>query len=103
MLLSEVHAKMINMTSRLAVKIKNIPLGGINWSDNTPQRSRSSLKAEDIIPNEEDGDTTSNRIHHEILGQQFQSFEPLSESSTQAPFSSPNQQVSGGAYENRGY
>ena len=49
------------MTSRLAVKIKNAPPGRINWSDKNPQGSRSSLKAEDITPNEEDGEVMSKR------------------------------------------
>ena len=52
---------MVNMTSRLAIKIKNVPPGTVNWSDKSPQGSRSSLKAEDIVPNEEDGEVMSKR------------------------------------------
>ena len=46
---------MNNVTSRLAVRIKHIPEGQIDWSDNTPQRSKSSLTIDDLIPSEEDG------------------------------------------------
>ena len=56
---SDIHQKMANMTSRLAVKIKNVPPASFSWSDKSSQGSRSSLKAEDIIPNEEDGEVMS--------------------------------------------
>ena len=57
---------MVNMTSQLAVKIKNLPPGSVSWSDKSPQGSRSSLKAEDIIPNE-DGEVMSKRATTYIM------------------------------------
>ena len=58
---------MVNMTTRLAVRIKNVPPGSINWSDKSPQASRSSLKAEDIIPNEDNGEVMSKRATAYIM------------------------------------
>lgn len=55
------------MTSRLAVNIKNLPPGIVNWSDKKPQSSRSSLRSEDIIANEEDGEVMSRRATAYIM------------------------------------
>lgn len=49
---------MVNMTSRLAVKIKNVPPGSVDWSDKTLQ---------DITPNEEDGEVMSKRATAYIM------------------------------------
>ena len=49
------HNKMENTTTRLAIRIQNHPPFSFSWDDNTPQKSRSDLKEEDILPNEEDG------------------------------------------------
>lgn len=92
---------MVNMTSRLAVRIKNVLPGSINWSDKSPQGSRSSLKAEDI-PNEEDGEVMSKRAHHEVLGWHLQGFEASRESGTQTTPSSSSEQVIGGTNEDPG-
>ena len=40
---------MLNVTSRLANEIRDIP-DGVDWSDCTPQGSRSNLTAADILP-----------------------------------------------------
>ena len=39
---ADVHQQMVNVTSRLAVKVKYLPDVIIDWSDATPQRSRST-------------------------------------------------------------
>lgn len=41
---------MLNLTARLALKIANLPNWDIDWSDKTPQRSRSSLSIDDFLP-----------------------------------------------------
>ena len=46
---------MNNVTSRLAVQIKHIPEGQVDWSDTKPQRSLNDLTIDDLVPNEEDG------------------------------------------------
>ena len=52
----DVHQQMLNVTSRLAVKVKYLPEGIIDWSDTSPQRSRNTLSINDLIPNEADGE-----------------------------------------------
>ncbi len=44
---------MWNLTTRLAVAIKNVP-ADVDWSNNTPQGSRKLLTAEDILPDATD-------------------------------------------------
>ena len=51
----DIHPDMMNVTSRLAVKVKYLPEGNIDWSDTRPQTSRSKLTIDDLIPNESDG------------------------------------------------
>ena len=48
------HSSMLNLTSRLAVKIKNLPDFEFDWADTTPQRPRTSLNVEDFLPSEVD-------------------------------------------------
>ena len=54
---------MNNVTSRLAVRIKHVPEGQVDWSDMKPQRSLNDLTIDDLIPNEEDGCA----IHHRAV------------------------------------
>ncbi len=44
---------MLNLTSRLAIEMRNIP-GGVNCSDSKPQGSRKLLTAADILPHVDD-------------------------------------------------
>ena len=44
---------MLNLTSRLAIEIRDIP-NGVDWSDQSPQGRRSQLTAADILPGIED-------------------------------------------------
>lgn len=46
---------MLNVTSRLAVRLRHFPDWDFDWSDNTPQQKRESLELEDFLPDEEDG------------------------------------------------
>ena len=48
-----VHSEMLNLTSRLAICIRDIP-EWVDWSDKSPQASRSQLTATDILPGIED-------------------------------------------------
>lgn len=48
---------MLNVTARLAVHVENLPDWDVDWSDNKPQRSRSSLSIDDFLPNSEDADS----------------------------------------------
>ena len=41
---------MMNVTTRLAVRIRFLPDYPFNWSDTSPQKSRQSLTVEDYLP-----------------------------------------------------
>ena len=42
---------MMNVTTRLAVRIRFLPDFPFSWSDTSPQKSRQSLTVEDYLPN----------------------------------------------------
>ena len=48
------HSKMLNVTSRLAMKIKHVP-EEMSWTDTACQRIRSSLSVSDVLPGTEEG------------------------------------------------
>lgn len=48
------HSSMLNLTSRLAIKLRYLPDWEFDWSDNGPQSSRDSLTLEEFLPDEED-------------------------------------------------
>ena len=48
------HAQMLNITSRIAIRIRHLPNWEVDWSDTTPQRSRTTLTAVDFLMNEAD-------------------------------------------------
>lgn len=52
---------MLNLTSRLAVKIRNLPDFTFDWSDKTPQRPQQSLGISDFLPNDEDASALQQR------------------------------------------
>ncbi len=45
---------MLNITARLAVRLRHFPDWDIDWSDTSPQKSRKSLGISDILPSEDD-------------------------------------------------
>ena len=49
------HSSMLNITSRLAVRLRYLPDWDFDWSDNNAQQKRQSLELEDFLPDEEDG------------------------------------------------
>ena len=63
-----VHSEMLNLTSRLAICIRDIP-DWVDWSDQSPQASRSQLTATDILPGIEDAKALHDRAL--IFLQQF--------------------------------
>lgn len=46
---------MLNITSRLAVRLRYFPNWEFDWSDNKPQQKRQSLELADFLPDEDDG------------------------------------------------
>ena len=55
------HSQMLNLMSRLAIEIRNIP-DGVDWLDETPQGSRSQLTAADILPGIDDASVLQKRV-----------------------------------------
>ena len=55
------HSVMLNITARLAIKLRYLPSWEIDWSDNNPQGSRESLTLEDFLLNEEDSKAFTER------------------------------------------
>ena len=68
---------MLNLTSRLAVKMKHLPNFDFNWSDTAPQRPQTSLKVEDFLPNESDATILKQRAVHYMMGFLVQTFSSL--------------------------
>ena len=52
---------MLNLTARLAMKIRYLPNWEFDWSDISPQRSRQSLTLEEFLPNVEDSTSFTER------------------------------------------
>lgn len=70
---------MLNVTSRLAVRIKHVP-EDISWADTACQRTRSSLSVSDILPGSGEGKVFYNRAVltvMEILVSEFKSLQGL--------------------------
>lgn len=45
---------MLNLTSRIAIRLQNLPDWEVDWSDSLSQRSRSSLHATELLPDDDD-------------------------------------------------
>ena len=50
---SDSHSSMMNVTSRLALRIRHLPNFEFDWSDSTPQHPRESLTVDDFFPSED--------------------------------------------------
>ena len=50
----EHHSSMMNVTSRLAIKVRHLPDFEFNWSDCSPQRSREDIVIDDLLPSVKD-------------------------------------------------
>ena len=58
---------MLNLTARLAVRLKNLPGWEFDWHDNSPQRSRQSLSVSDILPGEDDAAVLQQRATEYVM------------------------------------
>ena len=59
---------MLNLTSRMAVEIQNLPHWEVDWSDNKPQKIRSSLTCSDFLPDEVDATELQKRAVLLVMG-----------------------------------
>lgn len=82
---ADTHPEMLNVTSRLAVQIQYLPQGTVNWSDAEPQKSRSELILDDIIPSESDGLMMYSRAVDYVMRFMAAHLKALSKFSTEVP------------------
>ena len=84
----DVHSSMMNVTTRLAVRIRFLPEFPFSWSDTSPQKSRQSLTIEDYLPSASESQQLEERATHSMMGflvetfaclQDLQSFVPVME------------------------
>ena len=68
---------MLNLTSRLAIKIENLPDFEFDWADTIPQRLRTSLNVEDFLPSEADATLLHQRAVHYMMGFLVETFSNL--------------------------
>ena len=67
MLTTDKHSKMLNMTARLAVEIRNLPDWDVDWNDTAPQRDLATVTISDLLPGEADGTELQKRAVHHIM------------------------------------
>ena len=58
---------MLNLTSRIAVQIQNLPDWDIDWTDTRPQKPRSSLTCSHFLPNDSDAAELHKRAIQRIM------------------------------------
>ena len=74
------HARMLNITSRIACRVRYLPNWEFDWSDTAPQRNRDSLGAVDFMMSEDDATVITERATQymmKFLVQEFSTFSDL--------------------------
>ena len=89
----EHHSMMTNLTSRLAIKICYLPNYDFNWSDTTPQMTRSSLTIDHFLPSESDSSILKERAVHYMMNFLVESFPCLSDLKKFVPTPEPIHKV----------
>ena len=59
---------MMNVTTRLAVRIRFLPDFPFSWSDTSPQKSHQSLTVEDYLPDASESHQLEERATHYMMG-----------------------------------
>ena len=80
-LITDKHSSMLNVTTRLAIKMHNVPDWDVDWLDNKPQLPRSALNYTHFIPNEADAECLEKyavQFMMEFLVENFTSLKHLS-------------------------
>lgn len=80
---------MLNITSRLAIRIRNLPDWDVDWTDSKAQRSRDSLTVDDFLPNEEDAKEIKQRAADYVQRFLVDEFPSLSDLAKFAPVTEP--------------
>ena len=83
------HSSMLNITSRLAIRLRYLPDWEFDWSDTQPQRSRESLTISDFLPDEHDAAELKSRAIHYVMRILMQNFKHLRDLAQYAPDEQP--------------
>ena len=70
---------MMNVTTRLAVRIRHYPDWDVNWLDIEPQKNHTSLQLSDFLPSEGDAEALKLRAVHYMMWFLTQEFEALAD------------------------
>ena len=73
------HSKMLNITSRLAVRIRHIPNWNFDWADTQPQMNRNLLTIPDFLSSEADAAQLKKRAVDYIMNFLVQEFPTYSD------------------------
>lgn len=87
--LTDHHSRMLNITSRLAIRLRYLPDWEFDWSDTQPQRSRESLTISDFLPDEHDAAELKSRAIHYVMRILVQNFKHLQDLAQYAPDEQP--------------
>ena len=79
------HSSMLNVTSRLAVRLQNLPDWNVDWADSQPQCSRHSLTISDFLPSLEDARHLKERATAFLMRFLAEEFNSLSDLESFAP------------------
>ena len=83
------HSSMLNITSRLAIRLRYLPEWEFDWSDMQPQQSRESLNLSDFLPEEHDAAELKTRAIQYIMRFLVQEFSELHDLAQFAPKQQP--------------
>lgn len=70
---------MLNITARIAVKIQNLPDWDVDWSDVTPQCSRSSLNVSHFLPSKDEAIKLQQRATEYLMRLLVEEFSSLAD------------------------
>ena len=79
------HSNMLNLTSRIAVRVQNLPDWPINWNDTKPQKSHSSPTCSDFLPDDKDTAEFHKRAVQLIMEVLIENFPSLSDMQMHLP------------------
>ena len=71
------HSSMMNVTPRLAIRLRYLPDWEFDWQDMQPQRSRDTLTISDFLPSEDDASYLKTQATHYIMRILTEEFEQL--------------------------
>ena len=80
---------MMNITARLAIRLRHLPDWHFDWSDTQPQCSRETLTISNFLPSEADAAELKTRATHYLMRSLTQEFTALAQLKKHAPEQRP--------------